>query len=54
MPEEYTIEEIKAKRKAFLDSIPDNKEMAWAEGWAKGFVAGVEAILRETEDEDTE
>lgn len=32
-------------RDAFLASIPDNKEMAWAAGWARGFCDGIDHIL---------
>lgn len=48
MSEEYT-QEFKAKRNAFLARIPDDKEMAFAQGLAEGFVAGTEAVLRMVE-----
>ena len=33
------------KRAAFLASIPDDKEMAWVAGWARGFCDGTDRIL---------
>lgn len=32
-------------RNAFLASIPDDKEIAFAAGWARGFCDGADSIL---------
>lgn len=55
-----------AEREAFLDSIPNDKELAFARGWAEGFADGMETVLEfvksgeitremlETEEDDEE